>query len=319
MSIKWVNGDVETILPDKAEELIAQVVPERQRPIKGNHVLHLALMMEQGQFLTGHVAIASVRGQRCIANGQHTLRAIIKSGRPTRCLVEEYLCDSDADYRMLFSCYDTENRQRSNNDVAQNFLMTGCVSTPEVSPSLLSLIKSAVDFASQQGHLKTRKMVTKFDKFSEATAFSSQIDFIKHLDEKKEMKTLLYRASTVAAIISTHSRWPVESRDFWTQVVSGFFAVPDKSHPAVKLNRWLKEHTQNNTGGAFRSSTVLDGESKFVKNASQNDVFMACMRCWNAYARGEMLSKVYVTRKGDDLEFAAPTPSRSEQCKLATA
>ena len=110
--------------PEVAGNLLTHCLPDHQRRFDKRHCNKLASIMRQGNFRQGDVAIAIVNGgTKALANGQHTLRAIVQTGLAQDCVFAEYRCDDWSDYAKLFASFDTEEKRRTWKDTTKAFCM----------------------------------------------------------------------------------------------------------------------------------------------------------------------------------------------------
>ncbi len=280
MGIEWVKGDIRTVNKQEAEQLLEyNVHPDYQRELKVAHAKHLAYLLEINEFIaTGSLVIVHMAdGSKRCANGMHTLHGIVISGVPARCLVEQFRCDTNADYIKLFHAYDTENRKRTFRDSAQAFMM-GDPGLPKMSASSLDKFRSGVEVAAMfNGQAKAR---TRYDRFVAATRMRDEMDLFLWL-EKQSSDKLMSRAPVVAAVLTTYGKNPTQSRAFWRQVMTGFFDEHDDDYPPVRLQRWLQ------------SVSLHGSQSSGIKTpVTREAVFTACMRCWDAFLDGRHLKSI---------------------------
>src|SRR5690606_35200289 len=102
------------INPAYAQQLIDSTMHDPQlmetlmRPIRPVHVSYLARQMERRNFGNNIIDIVTCAetGQTFLANGNHTLRAIVKSGATIPLTVERSQVGTIHDVRRIYSQYD---------------------------------------------------------------------------------------------------------------------------------------------------------------------------------------------------------------------
>lgn len=288
--IKYMRSDVRNVAPDEAKSMLEMVDEHWQRKLVKSHVAKLAIIIGNGRFYaTGGVAIADCPGGARLANGQHTLKAVIASGKAVRCLVERFKCDSDDDYVQLFHAYDTENRKRTFLDSAQQILM-GCADDfpPNATPKLLNTFRSGVELAGVaqgMGHGATMR----FDRFDILRKYREPFELFLYLNSHVDQKVapeVLHRASVVAAIVLTQGFNKDQARQFWYEVVTTFYAVQeDQTYAPLKLNTWLRS-VDVSGGHSTSSRPIID----------RLGVCYVCLHCWECYLRSHPVRTIQPTK-----------------------
>lgn len=98
-----INTNFIKITPELAKEYIG-LIYEHQRPVNQSHVDYLADAMQKKLFdPTSNIAFAVLNGNKVLIDGQHTLRAIMKSGMPQRLMVSDYFVGQENDIARLYS------------------------------------------------------------------------------------------------------------------------------------------------------------------------------------------------------------------------
>lgn len=267
---------------------------EWQRKLVEPHVLHLRRMMDEGTFLTGYVVFANVDGTTYCANGQHTIEAISRgdNGKTVTCNVEWYKLSDMSEYIKLFHSFDTENRRRTALESAQAFLM-GNENLPEISPFHLDMFRKGVDFVVRmRGDRKIK--ATQYEKFDTVAGLRDELDMYVWLSGQEASRELLHRAPVIAAIVATYQVNHEKCKQFWKQVVTGFFDKQDTDDPCVKLHRFLQD---NNITRGEKGCTTIGA-------VSREEMYAACIRAWNAYVKQRPLSKLQFRIRGQ----ATPEP-----------
>jgi hypothetical protein len=77
-----VSSAIYNVDPSQAQVWLNNNNYENQRPIRSSHVSYLASEIEKGRFIDGTaIHFAKINGHLKLVNGQHTLAAIVRSGR----------------------------------------------------------------------------------------------------------------------------------------------------------------------------------------------------------------------------------------------
>jgi hypothetical protein len=98
--------------PALAQQWLDNYLFSRQRKLRPHHVAALASIMRQGQFREGTpLSFAILDGHRHLVNGQHTLHAIVASGKTLRLNIEEHDCVTMEEVADLYSSFDIPMRR----------------------------------------------------------------------------------------------------------------------------------------------------------------------------------------------------------------
>lgn len=289
--IQHVNSTIRKIQPAEAVNLQALVNAEYQRKFNRRHAEKLAELMTREQFLTGHIVIATVNRRELCVNGQHQLAAIVASKSTVRCLFERYKCTTPADYVRLFHSYDTDQRMRTMLDSAEAFRMGRQNELPDASARMLNQFRAGLEFLNSGAQPQSLANTIRHDRFDPLTEMRDELEFYLWLDKQKECREVLTRAPIIACVIATCRRNTKRARQFWVQVVTGYFdeSEHDKRYAPMKLNRYLR-----NVATAMGGASIKRGHHQ-----TRTQMYVACVRCWNAYSRNAPLTHVVTITKGD--------------------
>jgi hypothetical protein len=98
--------------PKAALQILTNCKYDKQRPIREWHVDDLANFMCNGTFTpTNIIAMCRLNGEYLLANGQHTLSAVVKSGQSYNFTVQEYDCNSQDEVAAIYSRFDIHMRR----------------------------------------------------------------------------------------------------------------------------------------------------------------------------------------------------------------
>jgi disulfide oxidoreductase YuzD len=288
MGVRWIKGDYhKRLTTNKAESLVEYIDPDIQRKLRQHHVEKLAEIIRQDRFLTGHVVLVHNGKNTYVANGQHTLHAIVRADKPIRCLVEEYEADNENDVAVVFNCFDTDGMSRSMRDSAKAILKAGHFGTLGATDAQYNKFRSGVEWFEKNVEGKMVKSSPRLDRFLKVDQYSDTFKFFCGVDEERDSNAFS-RTPVIAAMFVTHRANARAAKDFWTEAVTGCFSVEDKTHAPRKLSRFLQDahagrHSQ--TGVIFKPSP--------------NDIYVACVRCFNAYSEGRKIGALKLSMKGE--------------------
>ncbi len=104
-----IHYTVETVTPEMAQDYIDSTMFAGQRPLRPYHVNTLVTMMRNGHFRQGTIiTFAMLDGNRHCVNGQHTLHAIVKYGKPYLLTIEEHEVTSEQEIASLYASFDRQ-------------------------------------------------------------------------------------------------------------------------------------------------------------------------------------------------------------------
>lgn len=103
-----------TVMPSNVVELLRATFYERQRPIEQNHVIKLALLMEDGTFEQDEqIVFGYLNGRHACVNGRHRLTAVELSGVTMAFQAKVVPVKDEHELGQLYCKYDTVQRNRS--------------------------------------------------------------------------------------------------------------------------------------------------------------------------------------------------------------
>ena len=236
-----------------------------QRPVRNGYVKKLASDMESGRFNLGPDAIVRIRGK--LANGQHRLNAVVKSGKAQTFIVME--SNDDEMYKIIDS-----GMRRIASDSLLGVKYARCM--PSVarwimgyeSNSMFSAASSAADVSRIKSgkdiYARSQVEIINYCKNNEET-LSEAIEFVYGLVEKTRILT----ASIAAAIyiIGSSSKIGKEkTKDFLTAV--------------------FMDGGQN-AAGDLRNKLICNANSK--RRLMQGYIFAVTLKSLRSFANGTRL------------------------------
>lgn len=291
--VSHLRSAIQSVDQKSAAAMAVWSDPDFQRPLVPSHTGKLSMIMLADNFLTGHIVIAILGGRRILANGQHTLQAIIETGRTQRCLVEEYAVKDKEAYARLFHAFDTEARTRSWVDCARAYQIGSNGSMPGgVTPSILNAFRNGYEFYRNMVPGGERA-ITRMGRFDAIAKLTDELAmYVQLAGEAIDLK-LVRRAPVIGAMIATFWADRDIAPRFWREVVTGFFSDhgnPDA--PTYRLHQYLR-NTVILTGGAggegHRARRSLGTANGL---GTQFDVYCCCINAWNAHCQGRSLQRL---------------------------
>lgn len=300
MAIKRIEAYLGDIGPEKAREFAALLDENRQRKVTPNHREKLADLMLRHDYLTGHLVIAILPdGTKCVANGQHSILAVIDSETTQHFIVEYYRCDNDDDYARLFMAFDTEERRRSWRESSTAFKMARDIS---VSATTLNYFRSGLEFLFlvNGNPMPDKTRYARFDLVKHHTVALGIFDDMMRIAVDSN---IVKRSASIAAMIATVQADADAARKFWTEVFTGIWPTGNISanYPPLRLHNYLREVKVMTGSGSKRTLGVRSGQY-----GTQFDVYVACIRCWNAWCRQSEIQQIKGAIRGKTPEVHRP-------------
>jgi hypothetical protein len=270
------------ITPELANEWITSYFYEEplmhsvMRNIRPRHVDYLANEMKAGRFGSATIAFADCKadGRRFIVNGNHTLRAIVKSGVPLSLTVEHNECETLDRVRHLYATYD-KNLVRQRADSLRAY---DARSTLNIRQTDVEKLSSAVAY--MMDGFGARVYPTKIpdtDLLAEMATWV--VPYGKLLvavgSTKPWFKRIFGRRPVLAVAIVSMRNNPDIAFPFWESVVTG--AGLRRYAPALRLRDYLADNTIGAGGGTHIQ-----------------DMAKAVAYCWNKHLRGELIVQMKV-------------------------
>ena len=289
MAIKHLSSVVSEIDPKRATQLLEFRNENYQRAVNPTHVKRLASLMNAHLYQTGHVVIANSPVGKWLANGQHSLMAIVESAKAQRCLVEKYDVKGDADYMRLFSAFDTDGRKRSISDQAKAFLISNVLDGGP-SPRVLKSFKAGSEWL-QKHILRETPALTSIGRFDDVLRHDYALAVVCHLDEiSTDRALLLKRAPIMGAVIATVEHGKQVAEDFWESVQTGMFPEgTNRKDPRYMLHQALRACqviVARGRGGKTNMTAATSG----VWTAM--DLYCACINAFNAHSGGKLVTRL---------------------------
>lgn len=278
---RLISAEKIVVNEKKAQGFLNMNTYDAQRKANPKHILKLANKMEDGTFLTGHFATATMNyngRQTVLVNGQHQAQAILKAGETVDALYEHFECDTPEDFSDLFRQFD-DNRIRSFGDCAKVEARALNINWNYRIISLVAAAAALVD--GKQFNSKTDRIECLKNYLREGSFINSI------LSEKESENRHMLRQPVVFAMILTWKKNHEAAKDFWMKVRDGEGLKKDM--PEYKLRNYLMQVTCFKGMGARLASVR--------QPASYHEMASKCITAWNAYRKGETTSLKYFVDK----------------------
>jgi hypothetical protein len=313
------------ITPELAQLWIDEATLARElgamRPIRDWWVSYLAREMLKGQFSqSAMIGIGRLRGREGILNGNHTLRAIVRSGVTLTLPVETYDCETEAEFRHLYATWDTgQNRKRSDSlrayDAIQMFGHGEQVAQADVgnlSSAVAFMLKGFGDKPGSDPNARpsNAELMVEMRPWVGPYAVLRSITGGGNTDSWNAR--ILRRQGVCSVALITLRDQPELAQKFWRAVVSG--VLVRENDPALRLRDYLM--TSSVRGGAARQKNSESG----YRMARTVDY------CWGKFYLGKTIKSMHVNmerppellgclgvRRPDTLPLAMPRSKKRAQ------
>ncbi len=271
---KLERSRTEKVSPKRAQEILAhENTFEGQRSLRQPHAVALSVAIKSGTMAKGNIAFGQNGESRVVVNGQHTLQGIVFSDTSLTCTIDEYQCDTNEDFWMLYASFDV-GKNRSDADVMRaarcrfesGSLQIVPLRTLSACATALSFLRDGIepDF--------TMKTLAKAEKPTIVQQYESDILFVGSLYEGLNSDPTVPLATPIIATGRANKK---RATDFWTRVLGGFDLV--KGSPEWNLHRSL-----------FADQTTaikvgLKGNGRIRITSTWN----LCVGWWNSFITGD--------------------------------
>ena len=265
-----LGQEIITVTPMMAQDYMKMAAHPAQRPIQDRHVQFLAGKMKSGEFRTGELAVAyNGEGASYIMNGNHQLRAIIKSGKPVQVLLEKFFCEDKQEMAHLFRQFDN-HRMRSINDMLRVEADSRNINWPA---RICSLIASAAATIESGSTDKVSTGMKRDRKCALLSRYLKEGDFISSIlgGHKRVRTKFMWRVAVFCAMIMTFRKSPVSASVFWEGVRDG--ENLKKKAPQLTLRDFLMSSSMKTTQN-HKTTTYIE-------------ILVRCIHAWNAFRAGK--------------------------------
>jgi hypothetical protein len=255
--------------------------------------------LNDGSFRCAPIDIATgPNGVKYLMNGQHTCTAIVIHGKPVKCIVSHYICETEDDLWRLFATFDV-HATRTQGQIfkgARPFLKDERLHGLPL--RVLAACGSALAIIGDKGkpNFNKHSALSKTPKVEAVNTHSDEVIWVNAFLNRSTDHML--RVGVIAAMIATRRANKELAFSFWKLVADGI-GVTSKDSPAYKLREklihsgWTANNTRNN---------------HFV-------TYSICVTWWNCYVTGEKRNGVKVQAMKEAPVVLAPT--KKQELKLA--
>lgn len=256
--------------PDAAEKMLEENVYERQRPLDSDHVMYLADQMKKGEFTHNDIVLAKIyqgTGKGVILNGQHTLWAIVESGKSYKLPVVTYWVEDEEDYDKIYATLDIQ-KPRTFRDTARAL---GVEKHYKLELSESTRLGAAVNFI-KDGFIPVKRRIDKVALVHDMEAWVPTFkEFTEMASGDLKQRVLRRGVLSVALLIlknvaATHRQ---KALDFWTQ------SIKDDGLPQYDARKVLNKWLYMTAASDGRTQTSADRDARMVAY------------CWNKYFASE--------------------------------
>lgn len=255
--------------------------------------------MADGSFRMPPIDIATgPNGVKYLMNGQHTCHAIITHGKPVKCIVSHYACETEEDLWRLFATFDVHATRTQGQifKAARPFLDNENLHTLPL--RILSACGSALAIIGDKGkpNFNEHSALNKTRKIEVVNDHADEVLWVDRFINNNTNH--LMRVGVIAAMIATRRANKELADSFW-RVVSDGIGITSKDSPAWRLreklihSEWASRNTRN---GHFVAYSI-------------------CITWWNCLVTGEKRNGVKVQAMKEAPAVLAP--SKKQEFKLA--
>lgn len=280
-----VRSEDQRATPALARQFAEMPASPVERELAESRVGYLDAVVKHGIAVAFNWATAELDGVVYRANGLHSSTALARmnGSMPDNLTVhiDHYKVDDQAGLVALFRQFDSRQSARKPRDVAGAY--QGCVEALKDVPR--GYAKIAVEgVAWYRGKVEDEEVPKGDDQYALMNEEELHSFIIWVGTGILDVKTPeLKRVPVVAAMHATFEVADEPAREFWADVAKGGKAFDDKA-PATQLDVWLKSLLKKGT------------RPDFVKG---ENVYQACIYCWNAFRAGKTFDKMkWDTKKG---------------------
>jgi len=276
------QSKVVRVTPQLSGEWLTNSQYANQRKIRQWHVDDLSDEMLKGRFIEGTaIHFANLNGRKYLVNGQHTLNAIVQSGKTIPLTVVETQVNSEEGIAALYYRYDT-GINRSLVDAFKVYDLTDKVGLTYSQIRWLAAAIATIEVGFRL--LYVHEKILPDDMIQKVIEWSPYMRaFLKATDGcNSTIYERLKRKSSLSVALVTF-RYYADSEDthsFWRQV-----ALDDGLHvgdPRKALNKWLAASFT----GSQRTSR---GKTYTIHHAC-----LMCAQAWNYYVTKRELKSLHV-------------------------
>lgn len=289
---------VESLSPEKAAEYFRYNYAHNRR-LRQHHVEYLLNEMKSGRFMpTAEIHLMYRNGEPVLVNGQHTCAAIAKFGKPVTVTVRKTIVKEPGQIAMAYAFGHDTGLRRTFNDAmgAYNIAeQTGLTDKQvETVSSALRHIMNDFVLKPNSGGGTIKKSPADLVDYIYAWSANAKILFSVTAEVNKSLSNLTRKRGVVSIGLLTIHYQRDKAIDFWQGIVRpDGLLYADARMTARRYIEMSKGQPGTNGITAARLSRQLAS-------------------CWNAFYRGELLSKAQVADETSKVKLLG-TPYNGKQ------
>jgi len=243
---KDITSDLKLVSPSEASHMLDTMRYEFQRKVDQTYVEEYFRAMQRGEFRPGtEITFAEYNGKLEDMNGQHTLHALVKFGKPFLLRIVIYKCRESAQRHglyltfdrnrirsltQLYAAYDFANKTGLNSEQTKHLgAAVGLIVSGFVAQGMSRAVLGAYFHS---GHIR---ILCMHDWVDEAIAFFETIK-----GAPKIISQLLRRAPIMAIALVTFRHTGADASEFWHAVAWDDNLRFDDCRKT--LHKWIREH-----------------------------------------------------------------------------
>ena len=277
--IRIESSDQMAVNPEMAREWLNENDFSRQRNLRPQHRDNLVREILEGRFIQGtQVHFAQYRGGKILVNGQHTLSAIEKSGRPVTLSVLVSTTESMDEVAELYSRHDNHLSRSLMDAIKARDLHNRIGLTLRQAGKVAGAIRFIRnDFGRLKGNIPRQDVLVEIEGWEEeGNAFFETIAGAPNMDV-----SLFSKASVLSLGLTTLRHQEEKARKFWRQVA--FDDGTKRGDPRKTLREFLLL-TREKRGPVIRGENVV----------TPAYIARSVATAWNAFFSNKALTRIHV-------------------------
>lgn len=259
---------IETITPEQASEWL--VGNGSNRPHRIDHVHYLADEMREGRFAnTAEIHLFDDGSCNQVANGQHTMMAIVEYGKPVQVTVRRSSGTPD-ECKMVRAVGHDKGKTRTVHD---SLVFYDVASSCNIGKGFLNKIGTAIRFAKSNFGDRTTSYGRVSDLYIVQTIPLWEDEFTLLRDAtmpcSHEMHNSLTRSDALALALLTFHYQPEKAKLFWGGVASGVNL--DEGDPRLKTIQYMMQSKYGRTRARLEKPSVTTRKIIHTWNKFFND------------------------------------------------
>jgi hypothetical protein len=225
MEQRKISVRQERMTPQAAQAILLHEMYEHQRPLEESVIQNYTLQHHNNNFRPNTLlSFCTLHGRRWLINGQHTLHAIVRAGKPLDVSIEEIAVESLAERAQWYGTYD-RNKLRSLKDIYAAHAIHETLNFNKHQALCLSacLPLLAAGFAAvtrQQGGLRMYTANAQLRMaFMEAWIEEAEQFYAVIKGAPGSLSMNIRRAPVMAVALVTYRFTGTDAEDFWDNVV----------------------------------------------------------------------------------------------------